>query len=498
MNKNGFMGVIGIGFVLLMSAGTTFARPLVVCDDVQDPATLDPQKEFTEKNHAICQQIFDGLVRFDSEGRIEPALAVSWQRIDPLRIQFKLRENVSFHNGEPFNSQSVKFSIERYLNPATGFPAISFIQSIAEVEIVDDHTINLVTIFPDGLLLNRLAGFILVVPPRYIQEVGEQMFARQPVGTGPFQFKEWEPGKHILLSRNQDYWMKGLPRIDELVFRFIPVAEQLKEFFSGKVDVLTDLPGTVTFKASSNDKTQVIKKRSFYTVCATMNTTKGALKDLRVRQALNYAINKEELIRYDLLGNGQTIASLSMEGEIGHDPDIPVYAYDPKKARDLLKESGVSLPLKLKTLTRVQGDRTARIIARQLKEVGIELDIYAVTTDANVIHDMASKDFDLGIAALPDVMGHIFFLQSIMIYSKSPFSIHRDPDYDRLLESMVVELDPVKHEEAAKSLDRYVHDQALSLFTYQRIRTYGVSKKIQFIPHMTGNLNFCNVTIPEQ
>ncbi|MCX5792460.1 MAG: ABC transporter substrate-binding protein, partial [Elusimicrobia bacterium] len=138
-----------LSYLLLGFIGLAHGRGLTVCDDVSDPMTLDPQKQFSEKNHTICQQIFDGLLRFDPDGKIEPALAVSWERIDDTRMRFKLREGVFFHNGEPFDSEAVKFSIERYLDPRTGFPALGFIDSIARVEIVDKYTADIVTKNPD-------------------------------------------------------------------------------------------------------------------------------------------------------------------------------------------------------------------------------------------------------------------------------------------------------------------------------------------------------------
>jgi peptide/nickel transport system substrate-binding protein len=276
--------------------------------------------------------------------------------------------------------------------------------------------------------------------------------------------------------------------------RFIPVERQLEMLLDGRLDIVTELPGTATLRVSRHPETQVVKKATFYTVCATFNTSRGPLADVRVRRAINYAINKRDLVRYDLLGNGRIIASLSMPGEVGHDPSLEPYAYDPEKARQLLKETGLPLPLKLKTLIKVQGGRTAHILEQQLKAVGIDLDIYGVTTDADAIRDMASKDFDVGISGFPDVMGHVFFVQSIMIYSKSPFSVHRDPDYDRRLEAMVGELDPAAHERLARDLDRYVYDQSLSLFTYQQVRTYGVSRRVDFVPYVTGRLHLFDVS----
>jgi peptide/nickel transport system substrate-binding protein len=210
---------------------------------------------------------------------------------------------------------------------------------------------------------------------------------------------------------------------------------------------------------------------------------------------MNYAIDKAALIRYDLLGNGRPLASLSMVGETGHDPDLKPYGYAPDKARALLKEAGIALPLHLKGQTRAQGKRTARILAKQLEAVGIDLRFGEGVSDAEVIADLASKKYDLGIAELPDALNHISFVQSIALYSKSPFSLLDDPDYDKRLEALIATLDPAEHLRLAKELDRYVHDQALSLFTYQRIRTYGLSSRVEFVPSITGSLDLRSVVI---
>jgi len=476
---------LALGLLLNICCGLRAQQPLVVCDDVTDPPTLNPLQVFSDKGHSIIQQIFDGLVQFDPDGRIEPALAISWKQINPLTMRFYLRTDVRFHNGEPFNAEAVRFTLGRLLDPAVQYPGYGLINTIDYAVVIDTWTVDIVTHMPDSLLLRRLAGYVFIIPPKASLQSD---FGSHPIGTGPYRFESWTKGEYISLSRNLDHWLKRADAPVGLEFRFIPTERQLDLLLNGKLDILTDLPGTATLKVTVNPKTQVVKKATFYTMLATFNISRGPLKILQVRQAMNYAINKDELIRYDLLGNGLIIASLSMPGEVGHDPMLRPYAYDPQKARSLLKETGLPLPIRLKVLTKAQGERTARIIAKQLQAVGIEWEIYGVTTDANVIRDLASRDIDLSLASVPDVMGHIAFLQSIGLYSRSPFSLQKNSDYDRRLEGVIMELDPGKHEKAAQELDRYVYDQALSLFTYQRIRTYGVSRRIKFIPNVTGRL----------
>ncbi|MDD5657343.1 MAG: ABC transporter substrate-binding protein [Elusimicrobia bacterium] len=431
------------------------------------------------------QQIFDGLVEFDPEAHIVPALAVSWERLDPLTMRFHLRQNVRFHNGELFDSAAVVFTFARLLDPAAKFPGAGFLQSISHVTAVDASTVDIVTRVPDSLLLRRLAWSVFILPPRAALQPG---FGTHPVGTGPFRFVSWQEEDGIYLEANASHWLSHPSMPTRLVFRFMPVKKQLQSLLDGKLDVMTELPGTATLKVTVNPRTKVLKKATFYTVSANFNTTRPPLDDLRVRQAMNHAINKAELIRYDLLGNGREIASLSMPGEVGHNPALKPYSYDPIRAQKLLQQAGIVLPLRLRTITKSQGLRAARIIATQLRRVGIQLEINQVTTDAEVLKDMSNRDIDMGIAGLPDAMGHSCFLQNIMLYSKSPFSLMKDAEYDRRLEAVMSELDPNRHERMARELDRYVHDQALSLFTYQQVRTCGMSRRIDFTPSSTGRL----------
>jgi peptide/nickel transport system substrate-binding protein len=469
------------------------AKVLTVCDDVQDPATLDPQKEFSEKNHTIVQQIFEGLVRFAPDGAIEPALATEWRQLDPNTLQFKLREGVLFHNGEPFDARSVKFSIERYLDPATGFPALGFIGSIDRVEIVTDSVINVITKYPDGLLLNRLAGFILMVPPKYYREQDGKTLSEKPVGSGAFQFAKWEKGKSIELTANKDYWKRGFPKVGGLSFRFIPAGEQFAALKAGEIDLLTELPGTRTTEAMVTGSLKVLKTPTFYTVTGALDSSRPPLSDKKVRQALNYAINKEDLIRYDLMGNGHAIATVTMPGEEGHNAGLKPYAYDLPIARRLLKEAGYPAGFSLRVLVKAQSERTAKIIRGQLAKIGVKLDLHLIA-DAEMIKALTGGAWDVFISNCPDPMAHSYFIQSIFLYGNSPYSLGKNPAYNGLLERMVGTLDVAKRRELAQELDAYMHEEALLLFTYQRIKTCGVRAGVDFTPSITGMPYFYGVS----
>lgn len=472
-------------------------RTLVVCDDVEDPMTLDPHREFSEKNHTLVQQIFEGLVRFGPEGSIEPVLATEWRRLDELRVEFKLRRGVVFHNGEPFTAASVRFSVERYLDPATGFPARGYIDSLDKVEVVDEHTVTVVTRYPDGLLLNRLAGFILIVPERHYRESAAEALRERPVGSGAFEFGSWEKGRRVVLKANRRYWDPRYPRVDELVFRFIPNEGQVDALLRGEIDVLMSLPGTRTLEVQRNPGTVVQKKLALYTMAGNFNLDRPPLSDRRVREAINLAVDRKDLIRYDILGNGIPLATLGLPDEFGTDSSLKPYPHDPRRARRLLAEAGYPAGFELQVLLKVNAERAGRILARQLGRVGIRMNFTPVT-DAQLFERLKERGrWDMAIYSCPDPMHHAFFIRSIFVAGSSPFALASDPGIDERLGRLVRTLDLGEQRKVSEELDRYIHAEFLALPTYQRLGVYGVRRGVDFTPYKSGMPYFHAAAIHE-
>lgn len=214
-------------------------------------------------------------------------------------------------------------------------------------------------------------------------------------------------------------------------------------------------------------------------------TDRPPLNDRRVRQALNYAINKEDLIRYDLLGNGNPIATVTMEGEEGHNPDLKPYPYDLAKAKRLLTEAGYPSGFTLRTLVKAQGERASKIIAGQLAKAGVRLET-KTTSDADMIRELSAGGWDVFFADCPDPMAHSYFIQSIFLYGRSPYSLEKNAAYDEKLDRVVGALDDAERAGLARGLDAFMHDEALLLFLYQRVKTYGLRKGVDFRPSITG------------
>jgi peptide/nickel transport system substrate-binding protein len=490
--RNIFISLL-MSFSVLLSTNlpATTESTLRICDDVDEPASLDPFQVFAEKVITVIQQVNEGLIRFDPEGKMEPALAESWKRIDEKTIRFDLRKGVAFHNGEIFDARSVKFSLERYVNPETKFPGAGFLGTIAGVNVVDNYTVDVITSIPDGLILNRLAAFGQIVPPVYYQKVGPENFGKSPIGTGPFVFSSWTPKENITLLANKSYWKQGYPKVKELIFMFIPALEQMGNLIDKKVDIVTELPGTMTLRLMETGKAKIVKKQTLYIMIGVFNINRGPLKDIRVRQALNLAINREDFISYEVRANGQLIATTTMAGEEGHDPTLKPYPFDPEKAKKLLRDAGYENGFTLEAIVKEQGVRAMGVVKSYLERIGVNLKI-TTTTDANIVQDIASKPWDILFGGCPDPMVHSFFIQSIILYSKSPYAICQNPAFDQRLEEMMTTLDDVGRAKKARNLDRYMYDNNLGIFTYQRIKTYGVAKNVVFIPPLTGMPHFYN------
>jgi peptide/nickel transport system substrate-binding protein len=293
---------------------------------------------------SVVHALFDHLVERDFEGNIVPGLALSWTIVNTATLEFELRDDVIFHNGEPFTAESVKFSVERMLAEEEA-PNQGKFTAIDSVEIVDDNTVQLKLNRPDGTLLDSLTSRLAMLPPSYFAEVGAEGFAKAPIGTGPFSFVEWLPDDRITLVANEDYWQgsyKGTPQVDIVVFRPIPeAATRMAELQAGGVHMIQDvLPDQMDDLEEAGLTVIVNEAFQLQYVFFVTDDESAPTHDIRVRQALNYAVDVEAIIENLLAGLGTHIASPIGPGYLGYNPEVEPYPYDPEKAMALLAEAG--------------------------------------------------------------------------------------------------------------------------------------------------------------
>lgn len=338
MNKimNRQLGRLLAGAVLSMSLGMTAleanAQSITIAIG-SEPSTLDPQLRDDGGERRVNDNIYETLMFRSAEGELVPGLAATAPtQIDETTWEFKLREGITFHNGEPFNADSVVASVERIIDPANNSEQMAYFETIAGAEKVDEYTVRILTKGPDPILPSRMY-WMKMVPPGYVQE---ESFASAPVGTGPYEFVSWSRGQNIILEANEEYW-GGEPEIDEVTYRFVSEAgTRLSGLMSGEFDIVTNLLPEFTTMVPKFAAVEGLETSVFV-----LGVDNELTSDPRVREALNLAIDREAMAQA-LFGGYATIAQGHHVNPraFGYNDSLESYPYDPERARELIEEAG--------------------------------------------------------------------------------------------------------------------------------------------------------------
>jgi peptide/nickel transport system substrate-binding protein len=337
-------------FVTRAGAQETPQGGTLIVGLVAEPTSLDPGQLTDINSMRLVRNIYDGLTGFEpGTFTIKPLLAESWDISDDgLTYTFHLRDGVVFHDGTPFNADAVKFAFDRMLDEEhpyhdTGpFPFASFyFGAIDEIEVVDDQTAIMHLKQPYAPLLNTLAVACGFIPsPEAVKTLGKD-YSQSPVGTGPFKFVSWEHNQRVTLEGNSEYF-EGAPLLQNLVFR--PIVEEqtrLTELLSGGVNFIVDVPPDNIAQIKEDPNFTFMEQPGPHIWWVTINTQMPPFDDVRVRQALNYAVNKEAIVSQILQNTGDVAHTVVPPAiEWAHNPDAASYPYDPEKAKQLLAEAG--------------------------------------------------------------------------------------------------------------------------------------------------------------
>ena len=325
---------------------------VLVVGQVAEPQALDPHAVTAVNDFRILMNVYDGLVRYASGTlEVEPALATSWEiSEDGTVYTFTLREGVSFHDGSAFDAEAVVFNFDRMLDENhpyhdTGpFPLSFFFSAVEEVEALDDMTVQFTLNAPYAPFLSNLAYPTgLIVSPAAVMEHGAE-FGRNPSGTGAFVFEEWRANEAVVVTGNPDYW-GGAPALEAVVFRPITDANtRVAEMLAGGIDMMVEVP-PVALSEFGGDSFQIVEQAGPHVWFLILNALEGPFADVRVRQAANYAINKEAIVNDVLEGTAAVAAGPTPPAFAwAYNNDLEPYPYDPDRARELLAEAGVENP----------------------------------------------------------------------------------------------------------------------------------------------------------
>jgi peptide/nickel transport system substrate-binding protein len=455
----------------------------------REGASFDPYRCADEPCIELLHNIFEPLVSLAENGRIIPKLAVAWRQLDRRTYRFDLRRNVVFHNGEIFDAEAVRFSLLRAVD---AFGDTAWFPRVAEVKVVDPHTIDVLLDVPDSIFLYRLASIGLILPPKHFSVVGQDAFGREPIGTGPFKFVRWDStARQVHLIANKQYWRIGFPNINKLIYAYMPVESAFDQLVKGEIDLIRRLNPRRARRFMESGAGKIIKEWLPQIVVGSFNLlrTGSPLRDKRVRRAVNLSIDREHMVRYGALGNGRLLGGYALPGD-PLDAGLDVYRYSPAVAQALLKEAGYDNGLELTMLVDPQvPPQIENIIAVSLARVGVTLLVTRVS-ESKYLLDLflpkfsggAPPSFDILLLSMPvGGLGHVANVPMTLLYSKEPnSSTIRDIWLDQLYEEALAA--PNALDDQWREIERYVREQDLLLFGYQERAVFGAKSNLVFKP----------------
>lgn len=376
-----------------LAVGMLAATPALAEEDVTVAVSisldsLDPYNTNSTLAQAVGKSYYEGLFMFDKDLKIQPLLATSYDVTpDGLAYTFHLRQGVKFTDGTDFNAEAVKANLDRVLNKANGLARYNQFNRIKSVEVVDPATVKITLNEPFSAFINSLAHpSAMMISPTALKKWGKDI-TFHPTGTGPFEFVEWDPATHLTVKKNPNYWQKGYPKIDKLTFRTVTDNNTRAAIVqTGEAQFAYPLPFEQAKLLEKNAKLEVTAAPSIVAVYTSMNVQHKPFNDVRVREAVNYAINKEALAKVVFAGYAFPSKGVIPQG-VAYAEEMKPWPYDPKKAKELLKEAGYPDGFSTE-LWSAYNDGTAakavQFLQQQLAQVGIKASVQLLESGQRV------------------------------------------------------------------------------------------------------------------
>lgn len=333
---------------------TTRGGVIVVALNTNSIITLDPAMHRDRKTETVIRNIFDGLVTRTTRDRVVPELATAWRQSNPTTYEFTLRRGATFHNGDPVTADDVVFTFERILKDGgvggQSSPRKGLLGPLARVDKVDEATIRFTLTEPFSVFLQAIVHF-QIVPRRYVQQVGDRAFAERPIGAGPFRFVGGTLDSQIVLQRYDGYY-GGAPAqapvgpapAAGVVFRMMPEpATRVAALKTGEVHIVEDLPIDLLGDLQRDPNVYVKTTQGTRVYAIELNNARPPFNDVRVRQAVNYAVNWDAILKNVYQGYAHRLATAFLPSGFGYNASIKPYPYDANRARQLLREAGFTV-----------------------------------------------------------------------------------------------------------------------------------------------------------
>lgn len=461
------------------------------------PASMDPQVNVGNATIRVHYNIYETLLYADQDDNyaLKPMLAESWERIDDYTVEFKLRQDVKWHNGDPFTAKDVKFSFERLLDGAVDGTtlAASLMSTIDHVEIIDDYTCRIVTESIDPLLETRVASSwgAWILPADYYTEVGADNFTLNPVGTGPFKVTSYSPEK-IVLERVEDYW-GDKPYVKNLEYRlYSETSTRITALITGEADIITQLPMDQIAYVNSTPGVNAVSLpiENMHLVQFFIDgddASQNIINDKKLRQALAYAVDRQLLS--DAFWGSQAVVPKGHQypqfGDLYFD-DFPVEEYNLDKAKELLAESsynGELITYELRNGYYTFGNEVAEAIVDMWKSIGVNAQVVFKDKkdDQTMVRNWSNT------MRFPDPAGGLYLLWGSLGETEWATMPQEFKDAGARLNGSN---DPQVRAEAARTLMDIFREEVPGFLLYYPVENWGVRDGLNWHPYASQTLNF--------
>ncbi|HEY8691703.1 MAG TPA: ABC transporter substrate-binding protein [Chloroflexota bacterium] len=458
----------------------------------EEATSLDPgTSDTTNGTNEVQRHIFEALVTYEGQPfKLTPRLAESWTTNGNV-WDFKLRSGVKFQNGDDFTSADAEYSLKLDLDAKSAHNI--YTQGITNVQAVDPLTLRITTDGPRPGLAANLAQ-LYILPKSARDKAGLEAFAAKPIGTGPYKLTEFTRGQRIVLDANPTYW-RGTVQPQRLTIRQIgDPATRVAELKSGGAQIV-EAPPLPQLPELSTGNTEVASLKGARTIIYAFNTTKKPFSDVKVRQAVNYAVNRDAILKDVLEGHGELLHGAFGSTWPGDDPNLKPYAYDPAKAKQLLADAGYSGGFEttwtITSGTFLKDREIAEAVASELNDVGIKVRLQP-TERAKLQSDWLAGTFEgmtsvaWGATADPDAM------LAWSLYQRKGHA--PDGKLNSLIDDSRRTVDPQERVKVLQQLGRYVHDDAYWLFIHAQDEFYAKRRDVPWQPVPEGQ-SFANVEL---
>lgn len=453
-----------------------------------DPRSLDPLLDATMSTVNILLNVFDYLVFMNDRLEVEPSLAESWKQISSTLWEFKLRKGVKFHDGSEVTAEDVKFSMDRVTDTKTGSVYSSHMRSVVATTPVDRYTVRIRTNPAFAPLLRYLTWYGPIMSKAAFERMGAGRLGQAPVGSGPYRFVEWVKNDRVVLEANDQYW-GGKPKVQRVIFRTIPDEfTRAAELKTAGVDIATNLFPSRAAELRNDPSVTVANVRSLRVLILGMNMNVKPLDDLRVRRALNHAVNVDELINAVLHGNAYRNPSPVPGLSFGHTDDVTKYEYNPQKARQLLAEAGVppgtTIVFEAPRARYLADKEIAEAVAGYLEAVGLKVELRLQEWGAFLPRYLGGRMDGLYIYGCGDANADANTCLDVHFHTESRGLWYGQGyrDLDAMLTLGRSAMDPEVRKSIYARAQKAITDRAPWIFLFDYRDIYGVRRGVKWTP----------------